>query len=101
MSTRSQPVGFRLSAPAVRRLTAAAARHGLTPGTYARRLVLAGLEDDAGRKTLDELAVVRDQLARLRADLTRIAVALLTDAGKAELAEAEAWARENLPGSWS
>lgn len=95
---KSTPVNFRLSAPAARRLAAAAARHGLSPGTYARRLVLEGMDDTAGRQALDELAAVREQLARLRADLARVAVALLTDAGKAELDDAEAWARDHLRG---
>lgn len=98
MSTPSKPIGFRLSAAAAKRLAAAAARRGLTPGTYARRLVLEGLEDDAGRKALDELAVIREQLARLRTDLARVAVALLTDAGKAEVEDAEAWVREHFRG---
>lgn len=98
MSTPSKPIGFRLSAATARRLATAAARRGLTPGTYARRLVLEGLEDDAGRKALDELAAVREQLARLRTDLARVAVALLTDAGKAEVEDAEAWVREHFRG---
>lgn len=98
MSTPSKPIGFRLSAAAAKRLAATAARRGLTPGTYARRLVLEGLEDDAGRKALDELAVIREQLARLRTDLARVAVALLTDAGKAEVEDAEAWVREHFRG---
>lgn len=98
MPAPSKPIGFRLSAAAARRLATAAARRGLTPGTYARRLVLEGLEDEVGRQTLDELAAVREQLARVRADLARVAVVLLADAGKAEPEEAEAWVRQHLRG---
>jgi hypothetical protein len=97
MPAATKSVGFRLSPPTARRLAAEAAEHGLTPGTYARRLVLAALADDA-RRQADELAAVRAELARLRADLARVAVVLLADAGKAEGHEAEAWARENLRG---
>ena len=36
--------------------------------------------------------------ALLRTDLARVAVALLTDAGKAEVEDAEAWVREHFRG---
>ena len=92
---QSKPIGFRLPPAVARKLATEAARRDLTAGTYARRIVLDALADDAGR-VADELAAARRELARLRADLGRAVVALLTDAGKAEVAEAEAWVRDHL-----
>lgn len=96
---QSKPIGFRLPPAAARKLAAEAALRGLTPGTYARQTVLAALADDATARLLAELAAARAELARLRADLGRATVALLTDAGKAELDQAQEWVRDNLTGA--
>lgn len=93
--SQSKPIGFRLPPAAARKLTAEAAGRDLTPGTYARRIVLDALAGDAGR-VAEELAAARKELARLRADLRLVTVALLADAGNAELEQAEAWVRANL-----
>jgi glucokinase len=95
---QSKPIGFRLPPALARKLAAEAARRDLTPGTFARRVVLDALADDAGR-VADELALLRADLARLRAELRRATVALLADAGKADIEEAEAWVRDNLAGA--
>jgi hypothetical protein len=96
--SQSKPVGFRLPPAFARKLAAEAAKRELTPGTYARRIVLDALAGDAGR-VADELAAARQDLARLRADLGRVAFVLLADAGKADSDQAEAWVRENLTGA--
>lgn len=96
---QSKSIGFRLPPAAARALAAEAVRRGLTPGTFARRAVLAALADDASPRLFTELAAARAELARLRADLARLAVALLTDAGKAELDQAQEWVRDNLTGA--
>jgi hypothetical protein len=97
--SQSKPIGFRLPPAAARALAKEAADRGLTPGTYARRLVLDALADDATHRLLDELGQARRELARLRADLGRVTVALLTDAGKAELDQAQEWVRDHLTGA--
>ena len=96
--SQSKPVGFRLPPAFARKLATEAAKRDLTPGTYARRIVLDALAGDAAR-VADELAAARQELARLRADLRRVTVVLLADAGNAELEQAEAWVRENLTGA--
>ena len=96
---QSKPIGFRLPPAAARKLAAAAAERNLTAGTYARRIVLDALADDTPARLLAEVAAARGEVARLRADLGRATVALLSDAGRAEADEAEAWVRDNLTGA--
>jgi hypothetical protein len=96
--SQSKPVGFRLPPALARKLAAEAAKRELTPGTYARRIVLDALAGDAGR-VADELAAARRDLARLRADLGRATAVLLTHAGNVVEAGAEKWVRENLTGA--
>lgn len=97
--SQSKPIGFRLPPAAARALAKEAAGRGLTPGTYARRLVLDALADETAQRLLGELGEARRELARLRADLGRVAIVLLADAGKAEPAQAEEWVRDNLTGA--
>jgi hypothetical protein len=95
-TTKSPTISFRLPPTPARQLAREAAARGLSPGAFARRVLLDALAGDD--RVLDELAAVRQDVGCVRADLRRVAVAVLADAGKATLAEAEGWARDNLGG---
>lgn len=95
---QSRPIGFRLPPAAARKLADEAAKRDLTAGTYARRIVLDSLASDAVRVS-EDLAAARREVALLRADLKKVVIALLTDAGKAELEDAETWVRHHLAGA--
>ena len=82
-------VGFRLDSYYRKRLLQAAEHHGMSPGEYARRLVILALEERQGEETLREIS-------ELRRDLALSVKALLCFAGKAEVEEAGQWVAENL-----
>lgn len=92
--TKSPTVSFRLSPTPARQLAREAAARDLSPGAFARRVLLDTLAGDD--RVLDELAAVRQDITELRADLRLVAVAVLADAGKATVAEAEDWVRNTL-----
>lgn len=57
-------IGFRLDPHYVRRLTSAGARDGLSPGEYARTLVIRSLEDETSEQRFaSELRSLREALA--------------------------------------
>ena len=96
MPARTVTVGFRLPRVYARILAEQAARHGLTPGVYARLLLVETLADADRLRVFDELAAVRQALDRLTANLETAAVALLCDAGKAEPPQARAFVAERF-----
>src|SRR5262249_10305189 len=96
MKETTTPVGFRLNEPDRKRLTEAAAQLGLSPGAYARRLVLESLDDENHRQILTELTELRDAVARLHQALAAATATMLVWAGKASAEEAEEFVRSNL-----
>lgn len=64
MSSPSQPVSFRLSAEAHRRLSLKAAGQGVPVGEYVRDLVLDKLDEPA--KTQSSVEELRDEVAHLK-----------------------------------
>ncbi|RYG99221.1 MAG: hypothetical protein EON58_04700 [Alphaproteobacteria bacterium] len=56
-------IGFRLDPFYVERLKEEGARHGMSPGEYARRLVVRSLEDTATDRFREELHSLREALA--------------------------------------
>jgi hypothetical protein len=95
MALRTQ-ISFRLDPYSAGRLAEGAARHALSEGAYARRLVVEALHEPD--RLRDEVTRIRAELAALSERFARAVVALLVDAGKAEPEEAQAfvssWGRE-------
>jgi hypothetical protein len=117
-------VGFRLEARRAGALAERAARHGQSPGQYARALVEHAM--DGGQEMASDLSVLREAIASLqqlteatraaerfdaladeiagtqaevcalREDLATLATAVLTTAGKVPLEDARKWVGENL-----
>lgn len=96
MPDRTAALGFRLPHVYARLLAERAARHGLSPGTFARLLVVEALADADRARVFDELAGVRVAVDRVAANLETAAVALLCDAGRADPAEARAFVAERF-----
>ena len=96
MKEAKTTVGFRLDAAMLKLLSEAAAQHGLSAGAYARLLVVEGLLDAKQSVLLEELRELRQLLLRLDGHLKTAAVAILVDAGKAGVEDAEAFVRANL-----
>lgn len=91
-----RPVAFRLPPAEHKQLVAEAEASGLSPGTYARQLVLRGLTDHSTAELLAEMESLRRRVIRLQSDLATAVVAILADAGKATVDEAQAWVDSHL-----
>lgn len=63
LSKPLQHVGFRLDDLYVRRLTSEAQAHGMSPGEYARHLVIQSLEGTERSRVADELRSLREAMA--------------------------------------
>jgi hypothetical protein len=85
MAEPSKPVGFRLSRRNFEKLERRAEELRTTPGGLARQMVIAALND----RTADEIA-------KLRHDLEVAVVAILADAGKCSVQEAEAFVKARM-----
>lgn len=96
MSQRTTTIGFRLPRSYARILNEEAGRHALSPGAYARLLVVEALADADRARLFEETGSIRAALDRLANNLETALVALLCDAGKAELAQALEFVRERL-----
>lgn len=93
----SSPVGFRLPTLYHDRLVEEAASMRLSPGRYARQLVMSALsDDDTDEQTRDEIGELRREVALLHEHLAAATVAVLHDAGKASLEEATQWVHRTL-----
>lgn len=96
MNDRTQTVSFRLPTVFANQLTQRGAEQHMSPGEFARRIVLDALGDTSGQQTREELAELREGLERIREDLATAAAALLVNAGKVSADEAQTWVRETL-----
>ncbi len=96
MKEAKTTIGFRLSGALRKLLGERAAEHGLSPGAYARLLVTEALLDEKAGLLLEELRELRQLLVQLERHHKTATVALLVDAGKAGVEDAEAFVRENL-----
>jgi uncharacterized protein (DUF4415 family) len=112
----TEHVGFRLDTYYLRHLTQAAAERGLSPGQYARQLVIQALEERATgtapaaeenaritqglqkdiEQTKQDVERTAEEMVALRIDLANAVLALFTHAGKLEPEQAEEWVRVNL-----
>ena len=68
MSTKSQAISFRLSDDKHRRLVGLSAASGMSPGEYARELVMEKL--DADETTRRELDMLRAEFRTMTGDIT-------------------------------
>jgi hypothetical protein len=94
MAEKTKSIAFRLPLPLAARLETRAKEEKVTVSEFICRLVVPALEDrhdDPAQET-----TVRDGFSNLEEMLARITVVLLTDAGHAELEEAEGWVDEFL-----
>src|SRR5262245_9976279 len=96
MREPTEPVAFRLPKRYRDKLAKEGAPYGLSLHEYARRIVMEVLDDEKHMRLLTEFIEVREALARLDGNLKVGVVALLADAGKAEVGEAKEWAKRNL-----
>lgn len=96
MKERTVTVGFRLDASMRQLLAEEAKKRGLSPGGYARLLVTEALLGTSEKLLLEEVRETRGLIASLGSSLKIATVAILADAGKASVAEAESFVRQNM-----
>ena len=91
-----QSISFRLPETYYRRLAEEAARFNLSVGEYARQVVIHGMAGHAAGQVTDEVAELTSAITTLHEHLAAATVAILHDAGKADLEEAVRWVHANL-----
>lgn len=92
----SHTVSFRVDARTFKRLDAAAEELAMSPGAYARKLLVDGLEDHVRAQLLEEVAQTHQAVTGLRNDIAsalEMVLLNLTDAGKDDV---QAWISKNL-----
>lgn len=94
--TQTRPISFRLDDHYLAVLTKQASRFGMSPGEYARRLVLDALEETDHRRLEEGMGALEREVAQLRAELANSVMALLVGAGKVDKDEARDWVQANL-----
>jgi len=93
---KSTVINFRLSPSLARSLVQAAGRVNMSPGAYARLLVVEALADADRVRLFDEVAAIRRGVVTANQNLEAAAVAILVDGGKAEPEEAAQFVRDNF-----
>jgi hypothetical protein len=94
MKEAKKTVAFRLEPELLKLLTAKAKELEISPGAYARILVTEALLADSC--LLEELREVAERQLRHEEHFRTATLALLVDAGKANVEDAEAFVRDNL-----
>lgn len=92
----TQTISFRMPTAYAKQLAERGAKQNLSAGEQARRLVLEVLSDAAGEQTREDVAALREAVEKVREDLATATAALLVNAGKATVQDAQDWARKNL-----
>jgi len=93
---KTAPISFRLPASMKKLLADKGAEYGLSPGEFARRIVLESLKDDFDTKLLAELARIFREVQAGRDDLATVAKVLMVIVGNQTVDDAEAWINDNL-----
>lgn len=93
---QSKSVTFRLGGALLERLEQLAAEQGVSRGDLARRFVMATMQDEDRLRVLQEVEGVRQELARLRADVAASLEMILLNVGDASPDEVRAWISSNL-----
>jgi hypothetical protein len=96
MDGPSQQVSFRLSSVHAIELEKQASASGVSPGSFARRTLIAALEINAAEDTRNRVAELQDEVRKLRQELWTSVAALLAHAGKADPKAAQAWVKNTL-----
>ena len=91
-----RPISFRLPDSYYARLAEEAARFNLSVGEYARQIVIHGMDGGSAGQLVDEVAELGTAIATLHEHLAAATVALLHDAGKADIEDAAQWVHANL-----
>jgi hypothetical protein len=94
MKKRSKTIAFRVPEEHFKILTQKAKEFGISPGAYARCILIDALLSES--TLLEELREQTERQMRLERHLKLATVALLVDAGKAGVEDAEAFVRDNL-----
>jgi hypothetical protein len=95
-ATPTETVSFRLDSYYLERLGERARQRGMSPGACARLLVVAALEGVGQEGIGDEVAALREGLARFYGNFATAVYTLLIEAGRADEAQAEAFVRDYL-----
>lgn len=96
MNEPMQTISFRMPAAFAKQLAERGTKQNLSAGEQARRIVLEVLSDAATEQTREDLAALRDAIEKVREDLATATAALLVNAGKTTVQDAQDWARRNL-----
>jgi hypothetical protein len=89
-------ISFRLATPLAESLAAAAAKGGVGPHELARQVVVNWLLENEAAETAEALLALRAEIDKLREDLKLAVTALLCDAGKLDVTDAEDWVNTHL-----
>ena len=96
MKERMQSVGFRLPATFVRELRRRAEDRGLSPGMYARQVILDALSGSGNQEIQRGVSSLHEAIDRILENLVIAAVALLSQKEILTAEEADAWAKRTL-----
>src|SRR5579884_4243183 len=89
-------ISYRLATPLAESLAAAAAKFGIGPHELARQVLVNWLLDNEGADTAEALVALGAGIDKLREDLKLAVTALLCDAGKLDVTDAEDWVNAHL-----
>ncbi len=89
-------VAFRLDEEYREKLEKLSKENGMSPGQFARFLVVTALEDTERLAMRKDLQTLKTELASFRRDLSNVALALLVGAGKMDKTEANQWVKAHL-----
>jgi hypothetical protein len=95
-AARTVPVSFRLPAKYKQALADRGKELGLSPGEFARKVIIESLNDDFHTHVFEELARIFREVQTGRDDLATVAKALMVTAGHQSEEEVQAWINEAL-----
>ena len=96
MKKNPQSIAFRLDEEYRDRLEKLAEENRVSPGQFARMIVISALEDSERLALRRDLEEMKSAVANLRRDLKNVALALLVGAGKNTAEQANKWAKTHL-----
>lgn len=91
-----QSIAFRLDEEYREKLEKMAKESAMSPGQFARFLVIAALDNTERIAIRRDLQNLKSDMSSLRRDLSNVALALLVGAGRMDKREANQWVKEHL-----